>query len=182
MVKLKNVVPVVTLLLIVFFFLGNTKAKNKDEWKLDPEYSANLTIMSTNYRAITGLEISNSVDIIKVFKNDSCDGDILNLSKIFSKELVFESKDKDFIERFMTSAQVEETHVEKCYQNKRCGNFYVVAFDGAHNRAGYFILYQCEITGRHIGIIRPFQQGDSSTIYYNNSLINLMKSEKIIDQ
>lgn len=182
MVKLNKSVPVVAVLLIVSFFLGNTRAEKKDEWKLDPEYSANLTIMSTNYRAVNGLEIANSVDTIKVFKNDSCNGEILNLSKILSKELIFESKDMGFIEKFMTSAQVEDTHIEKCYQNKRCGNLYVVAFDEAHNRAGYFILYQCEIAGQDIGIIRPFQQGDSSTIYYNNSLINLMKSKKIINQ
>ncbi len=163
-----------------FCLLGDIYAEHDRGWKLDPDYSANLTIMSTNYKAISGLNISESVDMIKIFKNDSCDGEILSLGDIFSKELVFESKDKELIGSILASAQVEETHVAKCYQNKQCDNFYVVAFDKKRNRTGYFIFYYCKLSDQLIGIIRPFQHGDCSTIYYNKSLADFLQTKKII--
>ena len=86
MVKMRVTLLTLSCLIIIFCLFENIKAENEVEWKLDPEYLANLTIMSTNYNALSGLDISDSVDIIRIFKSNSCDGSILSISDILSKE------------------------------------------------------------------------------------------------
>ena len=182
MVKMKNILLILTCINIIFCYSGNIQAQEKVNWKIDFDYSANLTITSTNYKAISGVDISESVDIIKIFKNYDCSGDILSLSNVLTKKLIYESDNKKFIKDLLDSAQVEEMHVNECYQNKSCDNYYIVDFDIEHSRAGYFVLYPCNIPGEHIGIIRPVAEGDNSTIYYSKSIISLMKSNQIIEK
>jgi hypothetical protein len=167
-------------ILIVFSFSTPTMADNESEWTLDPLYSANLTIMSTNYKAITNSDIFDAIDFIRIYKSDNCRDAILTLPEIVSKQLVFESKDKEIIKKILSSAQVELTHVPGCYQAKLCGNLYIVAFNEKDKRAGYFILSQCKVNAETTGIIRPFQEGDSSTIYFNKSLIRVLRDMKIL--
>ena len=165
---------------IVLCWFAPIKADNKSEWILDPLYSANLTIMSNNYKAITNSDIFDAIDFIKIYKNNDCRDAILTLSEIFSKQLIFESKNQEIIKKVISSAQVELTHVPGCYQAKLCENFYIVAFNEKEKRAGYFILSQCKVNAEATGIIRPCQEGDSSTIYFNKSLIEVLRNMKIL--
>lgn len=166
--------------LVVLCFFTPLKADSESEWILDPSYSANLTIMSTNYKAVTNSGIFDAIDIIRIYKNNSCKDKILTLPEIATKQLIFESKDNEIIKKIISSAQVELMHVPGCYQAKLCDNLYIVAFNEKEKRAGYFILSQCKVNAETTGILRPFQEGDSSTIYFNKSLLGVLKDMKIL--
>ena len=178
MVKI-NTLSILSFFIILFLF-APIKADNKSEWILDPLYSANLTIMSTNYKAITNSDIFDVIDFIKIYKNNDCKDAILTLPEIVSKQLIFESKNKEIIKKIISSAQVELTHVPGCCQAKMRENFYILAFNEREKRAGYFILSRCKVNAEETGIIRPFQEGDSSTIYFNKSLIGVLRNMRIL--
>jgi len=177
-------VKIATLSILSFFAIlcvfVPAKADNGSEWILDPFYSANLTITSTNYKAIKNSNILDTIDLIKIYKNNNCKDAILTLSEIVSKQLIFESKNKEVIKKIISSAKVELTHVPGCYQAKLCENYYIVAFNEKEKKAGYFVLSQCKVNAGTTGIIRPFQEGDSSTIYFNKSLIGVLRDMHII--
>jgi hypothetical protein len=176
----KNII-LSTFICVVFFcicsFASINRMDDKIKWTLDPEYSANLTITSTNYKAITNSEVYDAVNILRIYKNIDCKATILTLPEILSKKIIFESGDKNIIKKIISSAQIEQLNIKNCYQNKSCEKFYIVAFNRKEKKAGYFILSQCSVTGELIGIIQPFQKGDSSTIYFNKILLKVLKKE-----
>ena len=155
-------------------------ASQEGKWTLDPEFSGYLTIMATNYMAITNRDIIDEVDAIRIYKTQDRDGRIYDLDALLTKELIFETREKALVIELIHAARVELMHVPKCYQSRLPDTFYVVAFDSKRRRAGYFLLNMCVLNGDTIGIVRPYQGGDSSTIYYNRSLVQAMQRNRII--
>ena len=93
---------------------------------------------------------------------------------VAEKNLVFESKDKQFAERIVIAAQQTIMHLD-CKRNTAGEHFHVILLDNKQMRAGYFLLIRCE--GGQYAIIYSLQKGGGSSIYYNSSLLQLLNKE-----
>ena len=147
--------------ILLFFAIDFTIVRYKDvkiPWRLDAEYSMYLTIMATNYKTMTGSNSSDTVDAIRIYRIRQKHSDMYDLSKLFTKELVFETKDKQFIKRFILAAQDEIMHVENCFRSQDQETFHIAAFDNTFMRAGYFLFNVCNVKGDEYGIIQSLQK------------------------
>jgi hypothetical protein len=123
---------------------------------------------------MNGPLIAKTVDAIRIYRTFQKHDDIFGLDDLFKKDLVFESKDKQFVERIVIAAQQTIMHLD-CERNPAGEHFHVVLLDNKEMRAGYFLLIRCE--GGQYAIIRSLQKGGGSSIYYNSSLLQLLNKE-----
>lgn len=161
------------------FFILLSCGEKQMPWRLDSEYSMFLTIMAPNYKAMTYSDISDTVDAIRIYRINQKHDDMYSLSELFTKELVFETKDKKFIRKIILAAQDEIMHAD-CIRIQDQETYHVIAFDNTFMRAGYFIINICKGNGNEYGIVRPLQKRGGSSIYYNKSLIQIFKEELYI--
>ena len=154
-------------IMTVLMMLGFITCTQYDSgWKTDSRYSWYLTISSSNYYRLTGTKSSDTVDVIQVYVTDKTDDPFLPLDVLWSKQLVYESREKRFIDRFFIAAQ-SETEVDGCHWNLSDVVFHVIAYDKMLMRVGYFHYYPCTIDEVQYGTIRPI---DDPGIYYTAEL------------
>lgn len=143
---------------------------SKTSWRLDADYSEQLTIDS----GITGSIQANTVDVIRIYRTFQKHDDMFSLHELFKKDLVFESADKQFIKKFILAAQQIIMHID-CNRNKDGEYFHVVFLDNKQMRAGYFLFIRCE--SDQYAIVRSLQKSGGANIYYNSSLLQIFKSK-----
>jgi hypothetical protein len=178
----KWAIELATILLITGAIL-QACSDTKILWKLDPEYSADLTITSTNYRAVTGKESSETVDIVRIYKKIGPKHyDMYSLSDLFSQDLFFETSDPHRIRRFFQAVQaVEDSHGFDCSHITKNIVYHVVALDNELTRAGYFILERCVYKGNEHYRIRPLLREGAGSIYYCGVKDSLLHQLGMID-
>lgn len=144
-------------------------SQNKISWKLDTQYSADLTIMASNYKTVTGMESSETVDILRIYKSAHKQShyDMYDLSELFSKELLFETSDRQRISKFFRSVQmVDDVQNRSCSQISANIIYHVLALDNDSMRAGYFLLERCTSDENEHYKIHPLLKGGAATFYY----------------
>lgn len=156
--------------ILVYPLLKSGYNTNKTPWRLDAEYSEQLTIDA----GISGSLIAKTVDVIRVYRTFQKHDDMFSLSELFKKDLVFESTDKQFIQRFVLAAQQIIMHID-CKKNKDNEYYHVILLDNKQMRAGYFLFIRCE-SGQY-AIVRSLQKSGEASIYYNSSLLQIFKEE-----
>lgn len=151
-------------------------------WQLDHKFSRHLTIMAPEYKKMTGSEISGTVDALSIYKVTSKSYQWYGLGELFKKELVFETKDKHYINGFILAAQ-ERTDIDDsngCWadiKKRESDKFYVVMLDNTIKRAGYFLATFCKSQGKEYGMILvPDSSGFGPIVYHNESLIPIFRT------
>lgn len=150
--------------------------KSKDYWRLDSEYSEYLTITAPNYKAKMGHNSADTVDALRIYKVDQKHNDMYSLSELFTKELVYESKDKKVIREFLLAGQEVIMHLD-CKRDQDEETFHIIALDNTFMRTGYFLVNVCNVNGAKYAIIHPLQKGGGSSIYYNKALIPIFEDQ-----
>ena len=140
-------------------------------WMVDARYTWYLTFFPEHYYKLTGCDISDTVDAIQIFVTDMDGDSFLPISTIRQKKLVYESRDKKFIDRFFVATQ-SKVEVEGCSYNNIKEVFHILAYDKTLMRVGYFHYYPCIIRGIHYGKIRPI---DDPGLYYSTELAKIFQ-------
>lgn len=152
-------------------------------WQLDLQYSRYLTVMASEYEKMSGTKSANTVDALRIYKITDKGYKWYNLKELFTKNLVFETKDKQFIRNFVLTAQEDVRDLNSCnrvYRNLEFDQFYVVMFDNTFMRTGYFLFTVCHSRGKEYGeILVPDESGFGPIGYYNESLISILKTINI---
>jgi len=164
-----------TIVVIVYPLVRTGCNINREPWRIDSEYSENLTIMATNYAAKTGYNIADTIDSIRIYRIPTKKKDMYRLSTLFKEDLVFETKDKQFIKQFILSAQDTIMSLHGCYENQDQETFHIVVLDNTLKRAGYFMYSLCTIKEGRYGIVVPLQKGGGSSIYFNKALVPILE-------
>ena len=159
---------------LLFFFIGCENSM--ESWRLDYEYSEYLTIMSTDYKSRYGYNSSDTVDGLRIYRTKQKHYDMYSLNELFSKELVYESKDKQFIKNFIEASQ-EAIMSLNCVSDNEKETFHIIAFNNKSMHAGYYLVNVCSSNSLKYVIIHPLQKEGGSSIYYNSSLIPLLKEK-----
>lgn len=156
--------------ILIYPLLKSGYITNKPPWRLDAEYSEQLTIDA----GTSGSLLAKTVDVIRVYRTFQKHDDMFSLSELFKNDLVFESTDKQFIHRFVLAAQQIIMHID-CKKNKDNEYYHVILLDNKQMRAGYFLFIRCE--GGQYAIVRSLQKNGGSSIFYNSSLLQIFKEE-----
>lgn len=155
----------------------------KIPWEMDPEYSFMLTANPKGYDHISSGHgtLLDTVDAVRIYriKGRRADRLMTTMAKLFRRELVFETKEKEFIERFIEATQAFSEDVPICMRQYDNEALHVVALDNTFMRAGYFVLTACEKGANDYFRIQPLHVSDS--VYSNRALYRLLKEELHIE-
>lgn len=165
------------------FVLTGCCKEDTTPWKISEDYSEWLTVAVGNYKVITGGKYkvmpgrnsAETVEALQIYRYTDRLTPRYNLSWIFDQELVFETEDKEFINRFFMAAQKRIESICPRWSEEK---HYVVALDNTYMRAGVFILHTCEIDGITSGIIEYYSI--SNSIYRNSALIEIFKEINLL--
>ncbi|MSP36902.1 MAG: hypothetical protein EXR70_00245 [Deltaproteobacteria bacterium] len=152
MVKLfcPNIVARLTFLIVFATTFAGCQDKWKAPWRLDSKYSDYLTTMAWDYKMIAGHGSANTVDGMLIYKiGDKIPNGanrIFSLEELFERDILYESRDKEFIRKFLEAAQdeVKPTPTEACQIDWNEASLHVILLDNTFMRAGYFIFRTCK--------------------------------------
>ena len=168
------------LISFVFIFIQSGCNNNSIPWELDFKYSRYLTSMADEYVQLTGAKSADTVEAIRIYKVTGKRFQWYSLKELFAKELAFETKDKDFIKQFVLASQEDVKDLTGCdigNGNKEIDQFFVVMVDNKSNRIGYFALNVCMNQNKEYRkILIPDESGFGPIIYYNKSLVSILKT------
>lgn len=195
LLKLLSALTILTIIAIFVHYLVFYVC-NRDNlpWQMDWDYSYYLTVKEGEYEFMTGVKSADTVDALRVYKVTRKHYEWYGLEELLEKEVVFETKEKPFIRKFILSAQkwmdVDDSSVpvedrfpasERCRKawskEEESDKYYVVMFDNTFMRAGYFLLFVCENQDKeYLEILVPDTSGFGPIAYYNDSLFPIFSN------
>lgn len=168
--------------LLAIFLIGmyvTACAESNIPWRLDSLYSEYLTIKAPNYRAMTGNDIADTADAMRIYKTRRTSREMFSLSHLLNEDPIYESKDKQLIKGFISAAQETIMNAPNCFEHRDPDTFHVVVFDNTFMRAGYFLVIKCTANNEKFGIISPLMKGGGGSIYYSRSIITFLEKLNI---
>jgi len=150
-------------------------AESNTPWRLDSLYSEYLTIKAPNYRAMTGNDIADTADAMRIYKTQKTDREMFSLPHLLNEDPIYESKDKQLIRGFISAAQETIMNAPNCFEHRDPVVFHVVIFDNTFMRAGYFLVIKCTSDNEKFGMISPLMKGGGGSIYYSRSIITVLE-------
>lgn len=171
--------------LLAIFLMGmyvTACAESNIPWRLDSLYSEYLTINASNYRAMTGNDIADTTDAMRIYKTSGTGRKMFSLSHVLNEDPIYESKDKQLIKGFISAAQETIMSVPNCFEHRDRDTFHILVFDNTFMRAGYFLVIKCTADNERFGIISPLQKGGGGSIYYSRSVITILEKLNILDR
>lgn len=146
---------------------------SKIPWQIDYDYS--FALASSN-------AIEDEVDTLRIYRTSGKRKALRPKyikHKLFGQELVFETKDRGFIRRFISAIQEDIMRVDNCRavrgENGKGEVFHVVALHEKSMRAGYLFLDRCRTdTGEEYIICETIY---SSGLFYNKPLLGILREE-----
>ena len=143
---------------------------------IDVRYSEFLSVLGDNYRAISGTDSASTVAVLQIFSSDS--DDVSSLSRATQGQLLFESRQREVIDRLLLSVQQRDLISAASCDLKSAPAWILVAHDSALFRAGVIRLYVCGEGDEAVLGVRPV--GDAA-ITYSRGALNVLRSLRLPD-
>ena len=169
-----SVVVIVETTMLVFgflFFEATWERTPRFPWRYDNSFPHRTLSTHRPNESYAGL-----VDGIQVYQKTT-DGSSLDdaYDLVPENELVFETKDRDTIERIMTALSSTRNDGKLCSQPENPINFYLLVTDNTFMRFGYVHLQMCDMEGRqHVVVHSEDEFGGDFT--YNRDLAEVFIS------
>jgi hypothetical protein len=147
--SIKTAIQLPCLLVFLTAFAG-CQDKAKSPWRLDSKYADYLTGMASTYKSITGHGSASTVDGMLIYKIANkvppAANRFFSLEELFERDILYESRDKEFIRKFLEAAQddVKPIPTEACQIDWSEAAFHVILLDNTFMRAGYFLFRPCK--------------------------------------
>jgi len=173
--SIKTAVQLSCLLVFLTAFAG-CQDQIKAPWRLDSKYADYLTTFASTYKAITGHGSASTVDGMLIYKiGDKIPNKanrIFSLEELFERDILYESRDKEFIRKFLEAAQdhLKPIPTEACQIDWNEAAYHVILLDNTFMRAGYFLFRTCK--NADFGTV--FTMRDTS--YRTKSLLPLIRA------
>jgi hypothetical protein len=155
-------------LLFAFVFILSC-SKASDKWKVDLEYSWAIFGINSSLKE----KASFSVDRIKIFKTTYANRDQgYSLLRVNKKELILESADKQFIDKFLLSSR---EHIEgaSCKFESEREVYQVLFFKNLSKKIGWFRVFPCFHDGIEYGQVIP---QNNPAVFYSPTIVKLIKA------
>jgi hypothetical protein len=133
---------------------------------VDVRYSELLSVLGDNYRAISGTDSSATVAVLQIFSRGG--DDVSSLRNATQGQLLFESRQREVIDRLITAVQQRELASAASCDFESGPTWILVAYDSALFRAAVIRLYICGSGDEAVLGIRPV--GDAAITYSRNAL------------
>ena len=133
---------------------------------VDIRYSEFLSVLAQNYTAISGSDASTTVDVLQIFAGDR--RSLADLAEATRGELLFESRQRDVIDRVIAAIQRAEPTGKAACDLGKGATWILVAYDSALFRAGVIRLYSCDESGETVLGVNPV--GDAAITYSRDAV------------
>jgi hypothetical protein len=143
---------------------------------VDVRYSEFLSILGGSYTAISGSEASTTVGVVQVFSGRGRRGSA-DLAEVTRGELLFESRQRDVIDRLISAIQHHEPIEDPSCDLGKGATWILVAYDSALFRAGVIRLYACGQRDKTVVGVNPV--GDAG-IKYSREAVAVLRSHRLI--
>lgn len=137
---------------------------------VDVGYSEFLSVLGGSYRTIAGSQASTTVGVVQIFSGAGR-RNFVDLAEATRGELLFESRQRDVIDRLISTIQHDEANAVPSCSLAREATWVLVAYDAALFRAGVIRLYACGEGVEAVVGIRPV--GDAAITYSREARVML---------
>src|SRR5262245_53532662 len=141
-------------------------------WRVDAVYTDYLTVMASTYKDIMGVGSSSTVDGMRIYKISNERNNMFSLDELFKRDFLYESRDKEFIRKFLEAAQDNTKGIGNCQFDPNEARLHMILLDNTFMRAGYFLFMTCKIADREYGVVKTLH-GD---FYLTKSLLPLIRA------
>ena len=130
---------------------------------VDPRYSEFLSVLSAEYKEISGNNASSTVGVLQIFAGGQ--NDVSSLPAATRGELLFESRSREVIDDLIQAIQreIEDTGASSPCDLGEGSDWILVAYDSMLPRVGVIQLYSCREADETVIGIRP--AGDAAITY-----------------
>ncbi len=142
-------------------------------WRLDAVYSDYLTTFASTYKDIMGHGSASTVDGMRIYKISNQRNKMFSLDELFERDFLYESRDKEYIRKFLEAAQDNAMRSPgDCQFDPNEARLHVILLDNTFMRAGYFLFRTCKIADSEYGVVKTLRGG----VYLTKSLLPLIRA------
>jgi hypothetical protein len=143
---------------------------------VDVRYSEFLSVLGSNYSALSGSEASTTVGVVQVFLGRGRQS-VADLVEATRGELLFESRQRDVIDGLISAIQHHEPIGDPSCDLGKGATWVLVAYDSALFRAGVIRLYACGEGDETVVGVSPV---GNAAITYSREAVAVLRSHGLI--
>lgn len=155
---------------MLFLCLGC--ASEEGSWRLDGEYSDQLTTMASTYRLVHERDIAETVDLIRIYSFPKRRFPWWG-PQFPKRDMILESGDRQIVRSLIGAAEEQIEAPPKCDLKWNQPIVHVLAFDRTQDRVGYFQIVRCDAAaGEPLGAVVNMRR---SGLYYNRAFFEALQ-------